>query len=167
MGPFRIASAFLRAGHQARARQAKEIVRCFYDEVWNRQDSSAIRRLCDEEIEFRGSLGAERRGHEGFAEYVRSVTTALAEYHCAIQDIVAEDNEAFARMLFSGVHRGPFLGFQASGRRVEWAGAALFTIHEGRIKSLWVLGDLHGLINQLSAGDASVTGTSPLRSLVS
>lgn len=115
---------------------AREIVKRFYEEVWNQQDFSAIARLCDEKLEFRGSLGAERRGHEGFADYLRSVTQALGNYHCEIQDLVAEGDKAFARMLFSGVHRGMFLGFPPTNRRVQWAGAALFRIEAGKIRNL-------------------------------
>ena len=132
----------------------REIVERFYDEIWNRQDFTAIRRLCHEGLEFRGSLGDERRGLDGFEEYVRSVTNALGDYRCDIEDLVTEGDKAFARMRFSGVHRGPLLGFPASRRPVAWAGAALFTVQEDKIRSLWVLGDLHGLVRQLSGGEA-------------
>jgi steroid delta-isomerase-like uncharacterized protein len=130
----------------------REIVQAFYDEIWNRQDSAAIPRLCHEDLEFRGSLGEERRGLEGFESYVRSVTTALGDYRCEIEDVIVEDSKAFARVRFSGVHRGLLLGHPATQKRVAWAGAALFTLEGDKIKSLWVLGDLHGLVRQLSPG---------------
>jgi steroid delta-isomerase-like uncharacterized protein len=129
---------------------AREIVHTFYDEIWNRQDFAAIPRLCHEDLEFRGSLGEERRGLEGFESYVRSVATALGDYRCDIEDLVVEESKAFAKVHFSGVHRGHLLGHPATHKRVAWAGAALFTIERDRIKSAWVLGDLHGLVRQLS-----------------
>lgn len=129
-----------------------ELVGAFYDELWNRHDLSAMARLLREDFTFRGSLGAERRGHAGFAAYVDGVHAALGGYRCEILDLVCQGRRAFARMRFSGVHRGPLLDHPPSGRRVEWAGAALFTAdEEGRLADLWVLGDLEGLRSQLEA----------------
>ena len=128
-----------------------ELVRRFYDEIWNRGNLAAIPEICHREMEFRGSLGDEKRGHEGFAEYVRYVRGALDEYKCHIEETVTEGNRIFARMLFVGVHQREFLGYPPTGKTLTWAGAALFTIKDDRIAELWVLGDLHGLIDQLSA----------------
>jgi len=41
------------------------------------------------------------------------------------------------------------MGFAPTGRPVEWAGAALFTLQGGKIADLWVLGDVAGLQEQL------------------
>ena len=130
--------------------EAVEIVRRFYDEIWNRGNLAAIPDICDRDMAFRGSLGEEKRGHEGFADYVKFVRGALDEYRCHIEETVTEGNRVFAKMLFVGVHRGEFLGRAPTGKTLKWAGAALFKIRENRIAELWVLGDLHGLIRQLS-----------------
>ena len=129
----------------------RRLVTRFYEEVWNRADTSAIPELFHADCVFRGSLGAERRGHEGLADYVREVTGALAGYRSEIEALVVEDERAFAKMRFSGRHTGPFLGFAPTGAEVSWAGAALFQCEGGRIRSLWVLGDLAGLRAQLEA----------------
>lgn len=128
----------------------KRLVRRFYDEVWNRQDLAVIPDLLTPGAAFRGSLGAVRRGHKGFADYVREVTTALGDYRCDVEELVAEDVRVVARMTFSGVHRGDLLGVPPTGRRVSWAGAAFFTFADGRVADLWVLGDLTDLHRQLS-----------------
>jgi len=39
---------------------------------------------------------------------------------------------------------------QPTGKRVEWAGAAVFTFAGEQISALWVLGDIHGLLQQLA-----------------
>jgi steroid delta-isomerase-like uncharacterized protein len=130
----------------------RDVVGAFYADLWNRHDLSLAPRLLREDFTFRGSLGAERTGHAGFAEYVDAVHVALGDYRCEILDLVCEGRRAFARMRFSGVHRGPLLGYAPTGQRVEWSGAALFTADDaGRIADLWVLGDLQGLRAQLEA----------------
>lgn len=136
----------------------KDLVASFYADIWNRGDLSVIPTLLREDFTFRGSLGAERRGHDGFAAYVAMVRGALADYRCDVLDLVAEDQRAFARMRFSGRHVGELLGVAPSGRKVEWLGAALFTMgDDGRIGDLWVLGDVAALKAQLAAASATAT----------
>ena len=128
----------------------EQAVRDFYDRVWNRIDKAAIPELFHPDFTFRGSLGSTTTGHAAFAAYVDMVTGALAGYRCTIRDLIVEGERAFARMHFEGIHRGPFMGFAPTGKPVEWAGAALFTLKDGKIADLWVLGDVHGLIEGLT-----------------
>ena len=44
---------------------------------------------------------------------------------------------------------GPLFGVAPTGKRIEYAGLALFHIRDGRIASGFVLGDLNGLMRQL------------------
>ncbi len=129
--------------------EPRRLVSRFYDEVWNRPDPSVIPQLFHEDCVFRGSLGAERRGHQQLADYVREVTGALSGYRCEIETLVVEGERAFARMRFTGRHTGRFLGFAPTGAEVAWEGAALFETDAGRIRTLWVLGDLAGLTAKL------------------
>jgi predicted ester cyclase/ribosomal protein S18 acetylase RimI-like enzyme len=127
-------------------------VRSFYRDIWNAHDLSAIPELLTDDFRFRGSLGQESVGIEAFAKYVDSVHESLGEYRCEIEDLVSEGDRSFARMTFSGIHRGALLGHPPTGRRVAWAGAALFHARGERLESLWVLGDLDSLRQQLRAG---------------
>ena len=131
--------------------EAVQIVRRFYAEIWNEGDLDAIPDICHEGIVFRGSLGDSKVGHKGFAGYARYVRGALAGYRCDIVETVSEGERVFAKMLFAGRHEKEFQGYAPTGKMLEWAGAALFTIEDGRIAELWVLGDVHGLTAQLSA----------------
>ena len=128
-----------------------DVVRRFYDEIWNEGNLDAIPDVCHHRMTFRGSLGDTKIGHDGFAEYVTSVRGALADYRCHIEELVAEDDRVFAKMKVVGMHTGEFLGFAPTGNTVEWAGAALFRIESRLIEDIWVLGDLHGLIEKLSS----------------
>jgi len=128
----------------------RTIVESFYENIWNRHDKSFIPILLVENFSFRGSLGQVRQGHAEFASYVDFVHAALDNYQCDILDFVDEGNKAFARMLFSGIHKGDFFDYRPTLMQVEWAGAALFTFDQGKIADLWVLGDVHGLLEQLA-----------------
>jgi predicted ester cyclase len=125
------------------------LVRRFYDELWNVPDPGLVPELLHPEVSFRGSLGAELRGHAAVAGYVAEVTSALRPYRCEIVELVADEGRAAARMRFAGRQVGPFLGRAPTGREVSWAGAAFFTVDGDRIRDVWVLGDLDGLRRQL------------------
>jgi predicted ester cyclase len=120
-------------------------VAAFYERIWNCRDQAAIGELIHPHFTFRGSLGPTLTGHAAFADYMDRVTGALGDYRCTILDLVSEGDRAFARMRFEGIHQGPFMGFAPTGRRVGWAGAALFSLKDGKIADLWVLGDIDGL----------------------
>ena len=128
----------------------KEVVRRFYEDAWNRHDLTRLGDILAPHFSFRGSLGPELTGHAAFAAYVDAVHASLADYRCDIVELVGEGEKVVARMRFHGQHRGPLLGFAATGRRVDWAGSAHFTFAGGKVADLWVLGDLCGLIKQLS-----------------
>ena len=127
------------------------LVEAFYSRIWNEGDLAAASDLLAEGFSFRGSLGGEMRGREAFKDYVQSVRATLADYHCEILDCVTERNKAFAKVRFAGRHVAILRGFQATGKRVHWLGAALFFWQGNRINELWVLGDLGGLDGILQA----------------
>ena len=127
----------------------RNVVQSFYADIWNRSDKARIPLLLRSDFTFRGSLGQAKVGHEGFSSYVDFVQQALGEFRCDILDLVIEQPKAFARMRFSGIHRGELFGHQPSKKSVEWAGAALFTFSQGQVADLWVLGDLQGLLQNI------------------
>ena len=96
----------------------RSVVESFYADIWNRHDKSKIPVLLGDNFTFRGSLGQAKVGHEGFGSYVDFVHAALANYRCDILDLVVEGSKAFARMRFSGIHRGEFFGYQPTGKPV-------------------------------------------------
>ena len=93
----------------------------------------------------------EKHGHEGFRAYVNHVHSALSNYKCIVEDLVSQPEKVFAKMIFTGIHDSEFMGYPATGKRVSWAGAALFTFSGNKVTKLWVLGDLKNLEQQLSS----------------
>ena len=130
----------------------KTLVERFYYEVWNQANEVVAREILHPEFRFRGSLGPESRGSEGFIEYLRSVHAALAHFTCIIDDLIATETRAAARMTFKGLHRGRFFDVEPTGREIRWSGGAFFTTDGKRIVELWVLGDVDSVKRQLNAG---------------
>lgn len=121
------------------------LVASCYERLWHAGDEGAVPELLSAEFSFRGSRGAELKGHPAFWEYICGFRTALAHYRCEILECVPEGQQAFAKMRFSSIHLGAFRGHRPSGRPVHWQGAALLRFEAERICELWVLGNLVGL----------------------
>ena len=131
----------------------KEQVRRFYEILWNAHDKDAMPSVLHENFTFRGSLGQEKRGRDGFAEYVNMVHKALGDYRCIIDELVSEGDKVFAKMIFTGIHQGEFMGYSPTQHQLSWNGCALFTFNGERITDVWVLGDLKNLEKQLEANE--------------
>ena len=129
----------------------KTLVERFYFDVWNRADEQVAREILHPDFRFRGSLGSVRRGPDGFIDYLRSIHAALASYTCIIEDLIATEIRAAARVTFKGLHRGQFFAVQPTGREIRWTGAAFFTTDGKQIVELWVLGDIDSVKQQLNA----------------
>jgi len=128
----------------------KHVVRLFFQDLWGKPDKALIPTVFQPDFSFRGSLGPELRGYDQFASYVDEVTGALAQYTCDILDMVEEGHKVWAKLRYHGYHRGELLGFPATGRHVWWYGTPLFTFEGGKVRDLWVLGDVHGLLQKLA-----------------
>lgn len=120
------------------------LVELYYSRIWNSGDEN-MESLLTKDFTFRGSLSAPTHGHSDFLKIVRSVRGSLANYNCEILECVTEMPKSFAQMRFSGVHAADFRGFTATGKHVQWNGAALFTFQDDLISDVWVLSDLVGL----------------------
>jgi predicted ester cyclase len=127
----------------------KEIVRVFYKELWDHADKSLIPKIFHEGFTFRGSLGPTLTGHAEFAGYVDWVTGALGEYTTDILALIEEDTRVSGKMRFHGIHRKELFGVPPTGHHVWWIGMPIFTFEGAKVRDLYVLGDIHGLIGRL------------------
>jgi predicted ester cyclase len=129
---------------------AKQLVRRWYEEMWNEWNESVIAEIVHPGLTFRGSLGPEHRGRHGIASYMRFVRATFPDFHNRIDLLIAEWPRVFAQLTYTATHQGPLFEFAPTGRRVEYAGAAVFTVQDRWIADAWVLGDVHALRLQLA-----------------
>ncbi len=127
----------------------ERLVADFYDRAWNRWDDRIVEEIMSPDFAFRGSLGNEVQGRDGWREYRDVVRAAVPDFHNEVVDLVATGDRAAARLRYTGHHRGVLLGVPGSGRPIDYAGAAFFAAAEGFLIDAWVLGDLDTLRRQL------------------
>lgn len=127
----------------------KELVRIFYKEMWDHADKSLIPAIFHPDFTFRGSLGPSLVGHSQFAGYVDLVTTAFGSYTTDMLVLMEEGNRVSGKMRFHGYHRREMFEVAPSGRHVWWTGMPIFTFEGSRVRDLYVLGDIYGLIERM------------------
>jgi hypothetical protein len=125
----------------------KEMVRVFYKELWDHADKSLIPTIFHEGFTFCGSLGPILVGHAQFAGYVD--WDSLGQYTTDILALIEEGNRVSGKMRFHGFHRREMFGVSPTGKHVWWIGMPIFTFDGGKVRDLYVLGDIHGLIGRL------------------
>ena len=86
------------------------LVESFYYQLWNRVDLSIASEILHPAVSFRGSVGLAAVGRAEVCDYVTMVTTALSDYRCDVEALIAEGPKAAPKVRFSGLHRGDFLG---------------------------------------------------------
>jgi steroid delta-isomerase-like uncharacterized protein len=128
-----------------------DLVRRFYEELWNRWDLAEADEILAPDLRFRGTLGTTLVGVEAFRGYVERVRAAFPDWHNHLEELIDAGETIVARLTFSGTHRGELLGVAATGARVEYAGIAIFRLEGGRIAEAWVVGDTQELWRALAA----------------
>jgi steroid delta-isomerase-like uncharacterized protein len=125
------------------------LIERFYTELWNQWDDAVVEQVLAEDFRFRGSMGTQTRGTDGWRSYRDAIRQGSPDFRNEVLELVAAGEHAAARLLYTGHHTGTLAGIPATGRRFEYAGAAFFTSSGEKLTSAWVLGDLDGLRQQL------------------
>jgi steroid delta-isomerase-like uncharacterized protein len=122
-----------------------DVIRRFYDELWNRWEVDVADRILAADVRFRGTLGTSVVGIEAFVGYLERVRAAFPDWHNRIDELIDAGDVVVARLTFSGTHRGELLGVAATGARVSYVGAAIFHLAGGRIADAFIVGDTQEL----------------------
>jgi steroid delta-isomerase-like uncharacterized protein len=133
------------------AEENEDLIRRYYDGMWNAWNLDAADDLLSPDIIFRGSLGTETRGRAAFCDYMRHVRSAFPDFHNFIEEITAEEDRIVARLTYTGTHEGELFGIAPTHRKITYAGAAFFRISAGQIAEGWVVGDIFSLLKSLGA----------------
>ncbi len=126
------------------------LVRRFYEQAWNLWDDAVVDLILAPDFSFRGSLGDEVRGRDGWRAYRDKIRQEVPDFHNEIVELVTAPGRAAARLRYTGHHRGTLLGHEGRGQPIEYAGAAFFTCGDDMLRTAWVLGDLDTLRRQVT-----------------
>jgi steroid delta-isomerase-like uncharacterized protein len=140
---------------------AKAVVERLTEDVWNRGELDAIDELVAEDFIDHWALPGERDGRRGLRELVAGVRQAFPDFHIDRHEVIGEDDWVGERWSASGTHRGPFLGFPATGAKVMLRGVAFCRVEDGLIAENYGLIDELSLLRQIGAAGPAAPVTAP------
>jgi steroid delta-isomerase-like uncharacterized protein len=130
--------------------ELKRLARCFVDEVINAQDlGAALDDLVAEDFVEQNPVAGQGQGRAGLAEVLGRMFAAFPDLRWTIQDTIAEDDRVMSFSLWTGTHRGEFMGVPATGRTVTVEAWTLDRFRDGRMIESRIIMDVAGLLTQL------------------
>jgi predicted ester cyclase len=127
----------------------KEMVKKYYQELWNKHNKEYIDILFDDEINFHGSLNIDAKGKKEFENYMDNVLNGIPNLHHGIEIMIEENDTIAVRAVYNGTHKGKLFEYEATNNRIKYNGASFFKFKDEKIYDIWVLGDLITLQKQL------------------
>ncbi len=130
----------------------KQLIRRWFEEVWNKGRSEAIPEMFAEEGIAYGLgnvSGGELRGPAEFQAFHQNFRGAFPDISVSVEETIAEGDLVAARCLVRGQHMGDTLGFEATKKPMEISGIAIVRIKDGKIVEAWNNFDFMSLYQQL------------------
>jgi steroid delta-isomerase-like uncharacterized protein len=130
----------------------KELVRRFYEELWNRGNLAAAEEFVAQDY-VRHDLrpGDSPPGPAGQAAIAERFRAAFPDIRLDVEAVIAEGELVVARWTISGTHTGPWGKVAATDRPVSFAGVNFFRIAHSKIAEIWNVRDDLGLREQIGA----------------
>jgi predicted ester cyclase len=127
----------------------KAVVRRFVDEYQSRADERAFDELVHPDFVDHSLPPGLAPGPRGVRQQFEQLRATFEGLRAEILQQVAEDDLVVTRKVLRGVHRGPFLGIEPTGREVELLVIDIVRLRDGRIAEHWNVVDLLGALGQL------------------
>jgi len=118
----------------------KEILRRWFDEVWNKGRDEAIEEMFDENGIAHGLSDDPAnpiKGPRGYKPFYAVFRQAFPNIVIVIEDMVAEGDKVAARCSVRAKHEGEFMGRAATQSPVEFTGITIVRIDNGKIVEAW------------------------------
>jgi steroid delta-isomerase-like uncharacterized protein len=118
----------------------KQLLRRWFDEVWNKGRAETIEELFDENGIAHGlsdDPSSPIKGPKDFKPFHTLFRDAFPNMMIVIEDMVAEGDKVAARCSVRGKHEGEFLGRDATQAPVEFTGITIVRIDNGKIVEAW------------------------------
>jgi predicted ester cyclase len=133
------------------ASRADEVIRAWFEQLWNQKREETIDRLLAPQAEVHGLPtpdGQPIRGPEGFKAFYRAFRDTFPDIRVTVQRTVTEGNMVTAQCHVTGRHTGNALA-RASGAAIEFSGMVIVRVEDGRIVEGWNSFDFLRLYQQI------------------
>jgi serine phosphatase RsbU (regulator of sigma subunit) len=127
----------------------RAIFRRYVEEVVNQGNLELADEIFDRYISHQPDGSVLERGPEDVKRFIGEFHSAFPNFHCAIEDQIAEDDRVMTRWRLRGIHQGEFRGIAPTGEEVEINGIGIFRFSpEGKVVESWDSYDQLNLMRQ-------------------
>lgn len=113
--------------------QNKEVIRKFFDELFNKQRVALIDEFLAPDYELYHPGSSDPLGRDDFPDFLASFHEGFSDFHMEVESVIAEGDEAAVRFVLTGTHRGVFMGVEPTGQKVVLPGEAFYKLRDGKI----------------------------------
>ena len=133
---------------KADAAQMVKAARLFYA-FWDTGNAEYASAAVDDDFRDNTLPAGRPQGPKGLLYASQTFRSAVPDLHCTIEDLLVSGDKVTARLLFTGTHKGEFMGHPATGKRVKFFAIDILRIRGGKIVEDWHLEDNLSLLEQL------------------
>ncbi len=125
------------------------VVRRFVERVLNEGRIEEAGEFFWEDVVEEVPLPGQGPGLKGLQEVLVQMKGAFPDIHWEVEEQISEGDRVVSRFVWTGTHRGAFLGIPATGRRVSVWAVVMDHFVEGRIKHTRIIMDTLGMMGQM------------------
>jgi steroid delta-isomerase-like uncharacterized protein len=116
-----------------------ELIRHWFEEVWNKKNRAAIREMLtpDSVHHGLGSPGQPVTGVEAFEQFHEGFLQAFPDLHVDLQDVIADGDKVAVRYLVTGTQKGDLPGQPATNKKVRFTGGGMCRFDKGKFSEVW------------------------------
>jgi len=132
----------------------KAIVRRLIEELWNAGNPELAEQLYAPDYVRHGPHAEPPiRGSAALKQFAIMYLAAVPDLHHEIEDQFAREDSVVSRATAHGTHRGDMMGIAPTGKPISFSMFLQHRIAGGKIMEEWVMYDLHGILQQVGAGE--------------
>jgi steroid delta-isomerase-like uncharacterized protein len=125
------------------------------EEVVGSKDLSVFDELWAEGLVDHDPAPGQGQGRDGLKDFWSQFLTAFPDLQIEVAETVSEGDKLALVYTITGTHRGPFLGVDATERRITARGLQVSRHQDdGKIVERWGQSDVHGILQQIGAAPA-------------
>ena len=125
------------------------VIRQFIEQVLNKGEIDQAGRFVWEDVVEEVPLPGQGPGLKGLQDVLRGMKAGFPDMHWKIEEQLSEGDRVMTRFVWTGTHRGPFLGIGPTGRQVSVWGVVIDRLVDGRIKQTRIIMDSLGMMGQM------------------
>ncbi|HLK05922.1 MAG TPA: ester cyclase [Candidatus Acidoferrum sp.] len=130
----------------------KELVRKFYQEVWNERKAQCVEKyLSPSHALVDPNAMDTKTGPEAYREVVTRFMRAFSNLKFEVQEMVCEKDKVVASWMISGVHSGEYNGMAPTNKKLSVEGISIHQIADGKIMDTYSVWDTLGLMKKVGA----------------